>query len=255
VFFAIDSAAARKNPPALLAGSDAAKRGMHIAGASGIVCLLLIVACVFVDPLLKRQWGIEHLPVGATLQILLAAAAYALASKHVHQVNRFTFGPVKEVGLLFAGIFATMMPALAFLDQRAPSLGLTSPTQFYFATGLLSAALDNAPTYLSFLQIATSVLGFDLTPADVHRLIDGSFVIVDAAGGRSDISGQVMLEAISLGAVFFGAVTYIGNGPNFMVKAVAEGRGLKMPSFFGYLLFALAILGPILVLNWLVFIR
>ncbi|HEV7784010.1 MAG TPA: sodium:proton antiporter, partial [Thermoanaerobaculia bacterium] len=255
VFFLLDTRAARRDPPASIIHGDAPRRGMRIAGAWGVASLVLIVACVFVDPLLKQQWGIQHLPIGAALQILIAAAAYFLTPRHIHAANQFTFAPAKEVGILFAGIFATMMPALAYLDQHAPALGLTTPTQFYFATGVLSAALDNAPTYLSFLQIASSVLGLQLTPADLDRLIHDSFLVIHPDGSRSDFVGQVMLEAISLGAVFFGAATYIGNGPNFMVKAIAEGRGVKMPSFLGYLLFAAAVLGPVLALNWLVFIR
>ncbi len=255
IFFAIDTAAARTRPA--LPSEHAGHRRLRVIGLGGILVLLLIVACVFIDPLFK-QWGwsaVAHLPIGATLQLVLAGAAYFLAPRHVHQANHFTFGPVKEVGLLFAGIFATMMPALAYLDQHAPSLGLTSPTQFYFATGLLSAGLDNAPTYLSFLQIAAGVLGLDLNPADLHRLIEDSFVIVQSGGRRVDFVGQVMLEAIALGAVFFGALTYIGNGPNFMVKAIAEGRGLRMPSFFGYAFVAAGALGPVLLLTWIIFIR
>ncbi len=242
-----------------VAPPDAAKTGVQIRGISGFICLALIVAGVFIDPLLKTYAGIEHVPVGAVFQLVVAAIAYFTAPGHVHQANHFNFEPVKEVGLLFLGIFATMAPALAFLDQNATSMGLETPTQFYLATGGLSAALDNAPTYLSFLQIAFSTLGLPLTPEEIARFIDGSFTVTDlstpGAGVTFHFSGQTMLEAISQGAVFFGAMTYIGNGPNFMVKAIAEARGVKMPSFFGYMLLAGLFLLPVLVLNWLVFIR
>ncbi len=224
-------------------------------GGSALVALALIVAGVFIDPALKRFFGIENLPIGATFQIIVACAAYALADRRILHANDFNFGPVKEVGLLFAGIFLAMVPALAYLSQNAPSLGLESPTQFYFATGVLSAVLDNAPTYLSFLQIAMSVLGLDVNAADLARFTANTFTITEPSGAVVTFQGQIMLEAISLGAVFFGALTYIGNGPNFMVKAIAEARGVRMPSFFAYAGMAACILGPILLVNWVVFIR
>lgn len=244
-----------------LAGADLVKPAVRVIGGSGLVCLVLIVGCVFIDPLLKKYAGIEHIPIGAACQIAVAIAAYFLAPRHVHQANHFNFDPVKEVGLLFAGIFVAMAPALAYLDQNASSLGLVTPTQFYFATGVLSAGLDNAPTYLSFLQIAFSTLGITLTQEELLRFIDGGFTLTRVATGEViSFDGRVMLEAISQGAVFFGAMTYIGNGPNFMVKAIAEsaggpGRGVKMPSFFGYVILAVVFLGPVLLANWWIFIR
>lgn len=242
-------------------GTGAGGPAVRVIGASGLVCLVLIVACVFIDPLLKKYAGIEQIPIGAACQIAVAIAAYFLAPRHVHQANDFNFGPVKEVGLLFAGIFVAMAPALAYLDQNAAGLGLVTPTQFYFATGVLSAGLDNAPTYLSFLQIAFSTLGITLTQEELLRFIEGGFTITRGASGEViSFDGRVMLEAISQGAVFFGAMTYIGNGPNFMVKAIAEsaggpGRGVKMPSFFGYVILAVVFLGPVLLANWWIFIR
>ncbi len=262
-FFGVDTWLARRSPPAELTPADAAHGPLRVMGWSSIVCLTLIVAGVFIDPLLKTVmggWGPSLLPVGATFQVLVAIGAYFWASPRIHRLNEFSFGPVKEVGLLFAGIFATMAPALAFLDQHAPALGLENPTQFYFATGGLSAVLDNAPTYLSFLQIAFSVLGLQVNPADIARFIDSTYAVSHpalggAAGRAYSFSGQAMLEGISLGAVFFGAMTYIGNGPNFMVKAIAEARGVKMPSFFGYVGWAAVFLAPVLVVNWWVFVR
>ncbi|MGD9688763.1 MAG: sodium:proton antiporter [Phycisphaerales bacterium] len=260
VFFVLDSLSARRSPTGAMTQPDQAKAGVTVIGASGMICLALIVACVFIDPLLKKFFGIEHIPIGASCQLLVAVLAYVIAPRHIHRANAFNFAPVKEVGLLFVGIFATMAPALAYLDQRASSLGLESPTQFYFATGLLSACLDNAPTYLSFLQIAFSTLGLSLTPDEIARFLEGTFILAhpeSAAGPASGISfvGAKLLSGISQGAVFFGAMTYIGNGPNFMVKAIAEGSGLRMPSFFGYLALSCLILGPVLVVNWFVFVR
>jgi len=255
VFYVVDAAHARRSGPAARPANEERQGPVRVVGAGALVALTLIVGGVFIDPVLKKVWGIEHVPVGATFQLLVAAAAFVLAPRHVHQANHFSWAPVKEVGMLFAGIFLTMAPALAYLSVNAPRLGLESPTQYYFATGVLSAMLDNAPTYLSFLQIAMSVLGLEVNAADLARFISGSFVIVEPSGARVAFEGKIMLEAISLGAVFFGALTYIGNGPNFMVKAIAEERGVRMPSFFGYTALATMILGPVLMLNWAIFIR
>ena len=133
-----------------------------------------------------------------------------------------------------------MMPALAFLSTHAPGWGVSSPSAFYFLTGSLSAGLDNAPTYLSFLQIAFGERPID--PAGIMQFL-------------AEPDGPMRLEAISLGAVFFGAMTYIGNGPNFMVRSIAEASGVEMPSFFGYVGKALMILLPVLVLAWVVFVH
>jgi Na+/H+ antiporter NhaD/arsenite permease-like protein len=181
-----------------------------------------------------------HLPAGPTIQIILALVALRVASRDVRAQNEFSWEPVREVGILFAGIFLAMMPALSFLSAHGGSLGLSSPTTFYFSTGILSAVLDNAPTYLNFLQLA-------VTPAEVDRASIAALIATD--------EGRRQVEAISTGAVFFGALTYIGNGPNFMVRAIAQRAGLVMPSFFGYLWRAILILGPALILHWWLLIR
>jgi len=165
------------------------------------------------------------------LMLALAAASYAATDKRIRRNNQFGFAPINEVALLFAGIFVTMAPALLLLNANAQSFGLRSPAQFFWATGILSSFLDNAPTYLTFLALAQG-LGF---PADVVGV------------------SHETLVAISLGAVFMGANTYIGNGPNFMVKAIAEERGVPMPSFFGYMLYSGAVLIPLFVVVTLVF--
>ncbi|HZW09050.1 MAG TPA: sodium:proton antiporter, partial [Phycisphaerales bacterium] len=240
VFFAIDAAIARKHPFHPEDGPPAEATRVRLGGASGMVCLALIIGGVFIDPLLKERFGVEGLPIGPTFQILIAAAAFAVADRQIHEANAFTFAPVKEVGLLFVGIFATMAPALGYLSARGGSLGLDSPTAFYFGAGSLSAVLDNAPTYLNFLQVSFG-----------EREINAETVRAYLAAQ----AGEDALVAISLGAVFFGAMTYIGNGPNFMVRAIAEASGLRMPSFFGYVLRSVAILLPVLVVIWAIFIR
>ena len=252
---------------------DPSHRSPLIVGRPALIVLLLIVACVFIDPLLKRFVPgppLVGFPVGATIQVVLAFAAYFVSRPSIRHSNGFTFDPVKEVGFLFVGIFLTMAPALGYLEANSSKLGLESPTQYYFATGSLSALLDNAPTYASFLQAALGVLHIPLSPEGIETFIRCTFDIVHTGDGAEAVHvrfhGQTLLEAISLGAVFFGAMTYIGNGPNFMVKSIVDaaaakdrqtgsGEGVQMPSFFGYLGWAMVILLPVLVLNWLIWVR
>lgn len=246
IFFAIDTYISRKRPfkPADGEGNaetpEAERTSLRIRGMTGIIALLLIIAGVFIDPALKAFAGIEGYPIGPTFQIAVAITAYFVANREIHKANAFNFEPVKEVGLLFIGIFATMAPALGFLAAHGHSLGLNSPSAFYFGTGSLSAVLDNAPTYLNFLQVSFGEQ--DINSETVHAYL-------------ANEAGIHALIAISLGAVFFGAMTYIGNGPNFMVRAIAEAGGLRMPSFFGYLLRSIVFLLPVLVVVWAIFVR
>lgn len=155
-------------------------------------------------------------------------------------LNKFSWAPIIEVAVLFLGIFTTMTPALAYLNVNAASLGLDATWQFYYSTGLLSSFLDNTPTAVAFHSVATG-----LTPDQM------------AVFGGEMMAGipEILLKAICIGSVFFGAMTYIGNGPNFMVKAIAEENGIKMPSFFGYMLkFSLIVLLPVYVLVQLIFL-
>jgi Na+/H+ antiporter NhaD/arsenite permease-like protein len=170
--------------------------------------------------------------------------AYKYATKEALHENEFTFAPIKEVGFLFVGIFATMVPALDLLEKHAGDLGIKTATQFYWGAGALSSVLDNAPTYLNFLTAAFGLKGLSLeNPADVTAFL-------------ADPVLCKYLVAVSLGAVFFGANTYIGNGPNFMVKSIAESAGVKCPSFFGYVLkYSLPILIPIFALVAWLFLR
>jgi Na+/H+ antiporter NhaD/arsenite permease-like protein len=159
--------------------------------------------------------------------LALIIASLALGSREIRLKNGFTYFAILEVAALFVGIFVCMQPALSLLNEHGASLGIQSPQAFFWATGALSAVLDNAPTYLVFFKTAQSL------PAD-GTLMAGVEV------GR--------LAGISLGAVFLGAMTYIGNGPNFMVKAIAEQAGVRMPSFFGYLVYSMGVLLPVFAL-------
>ena len=153
----------------------------------------------------------------------------------VRQLNNFSWEPILEVAILFIGIFVTMTPAMMYLNIHASSLGIDEPWEFFYATGLLSSFLDNSPTAVAFYEVATGIAS-----------VDGPTI--------AGIS-PVILKAISLGAVLFGSLTYIGNGPNFMVKAIAEQEGVKMPSFFGYMAkFSLCILLPVFIIIQLIFI-
>ena len=155
--------------------------------------------------------------------------------RRVRKDNHFSWEPITEVAILFVGIFVTMTPALLYLNANAAKLGITDPSQFFFASGALSSFLDNAPTAVAFHSVAQA-----LPVAEGTQIVAG-------------ISNQ-LLTAIALGSVLFGAMTYIGNGPNFMVKAVAENDGVRMPSFFGYIFkFSLIVLLPTYILMALVF--
>jgi Na+/H+ antiporter NhaD/arsenite permease-like protein len=157
--------------------------------------------------------------------LVLVGLSLLLGSNEVRLRNRFTYGAILEVAALFIGIFICMQPALALLHVHGDSLGLTSPQAYFWATGSLSSVLDNAPTYLVFFEAAG----------------------IDPADGLSPEESR-LLAAVSLGAVFMGAMTYIGNGPNFMVKAIAEQSGVKMPSFFGYIMYSVGVLLPVFAL-------
>lgn len=170
------------------------------------------------------------------LLVVIAVVSLAITRSTIRRANSFSWEPIVEVAVLFVGIFATMTPALIYLNANAAALGLTHPWQFYYGTGALSQFLDNAPTALAFHTVATGL---------PH--VDGVEYVADVP--------EMLLAAISLGAVFFGAMTYIGNGPNFMVKSIAEQSGIRMPSFFGYMFkFSFIILLPVYILMQLIFL-
>lgn len=180
----------------------------------------------------------KHLPfpLGELLMLGLTAVSLWKTPRPWRAANGFTWGPMAEVAVLFAGIFVTMVPALALLQERGAGLGVTEAWQFFWLTGVLSSLLDNAPTYLTMAQLAVAVNGCGSIAA-----------LADCAPG--------LLAAVSCGAVFMGANSYIGNGPNFMVKAIAEEAGYPMPSFGRYMLIAGAVLLPVFGLVTAVFFR
>ena len=169
-----------------------------------------------------------------------AGLSLLLTRKKLRAANKFTWTPIIEVAFLFLGIFITMVPALNYLKANAASFGLSEPHHFYYATGGLSAFLDNAPTAVSFHKLAVG-----MNPGHIPLTGEGFVAGIP----------EVLITAISLGAVFFGAMTYIGNGPNFMVKAIAEENKIPMPTFLGYLFrFSILVLLPVYIIAQLIFL-
>jgi len=193
-----------------------------------------------------QSWGGEW-PFGMQeiLMTALTLAAYFTTKKDIRAANSFTFAPIIEVAVLFFGIFITMIAPLTVLNVHGKTLGLSEPWQYFWGTGLLSSFLDNAPTYLTFAATAAGSMGVSV---ESQKYL-AEFL---ASGGTQ---AAEILIAISCGAVFMGANTYIGNGPNFMVKAIAEENKVKMPSFFGYMAWSCGVLLPVMVLVTLVFFR
>ena len=225
-----------------------------IVGAKNFLWLAIIIGAVFIDPNVIdgvpaiTYEGQKFSFIRELIMLSVGFLSFKFADKKAIDGNEFNFEPIREVAFIFVGIFGTMMPALALVSEFAQSpsgASLIGPNSLYWGTGLLSGFLDNAPTYLNFLAAALASQGGDIrTIADVQAY----------AGGGTYDNSVVNLMAISVGAVFFGAMTYIGNGPNFMVKSIAEQTGIHMPSFFGYVLrFSIPILLPIFFVIWLIF--
>jgi Na+/H+ antiporter NhaD/arsenite permease-like protein len=207
--------------------------GLNLLWLAGIVIVVVLVRSIGAP---ARGDGYLRAAVQIAGMSAFAVLSFQTTAKRLHEVNRFSWAPLIEVAAVFMGVFATMVPALSYLAERGSTFGLTRPGQFFWATGALSSVLDNAPTYLAFTSLATGVanaLGAGgLSPTDLGALA------ADPIGGR-------LLAALSCGAVFMGAMTYLGNGPNFMVKAIAEQHGVRTPSFFAYALWSFAILLPL----------
>ena len=283
LFYFMDVANYRRTPREIRTRLAEAPEQWRFDGLWNLAYLAVILGAVFLN---HPPFAREALMVGA------AVGSWLTTRKEVHEANQFNFHPIREVAILFIGIFATMIPALDWLQNNASRVGQPTPALFYWSSGFLSSLLDNAPTYLSFLSAA---FGLFIDPAMVDKvqlLIQNHSADVAAVAGshaepiRHTIaalqeyhaaalaSGQVGTDqievafllgngnlnqyilAISIGAVFFGASTYIGNGPNFMVKAIADHQRIRTPGFLGYVFkYTLPCLAPMLVLIWLLFFR
>jgi Na+/H+ antiporter NhaD/arsenite permease-like protein len=233
VFYVVDSVQFRIHSRASSEANVApSAENWHCDGSVNFIFMSVILAALITAPPGWRE----------AIMISAALAGYLLTPARIHCANEFDFAPLKEIGWLFLGIFGTMIPVLDYVQIHAADLGLRSDLQFYWGSGVFSALLDNAPTYFIFLAGALGLHGLSM----------------DSAQQMSDFLARHdhYLVAISLGATCFGALTYIGNGPNLLVKAIAEHAGVKAPGFFGYLFkFALPVLFPIFLLISLLFFR
>ncbi len=279
IFYVIDLKSFRKLPAPVRHGAEGAEEEGELSGAQNIFFLLVILVAVFItDPPFLRE----------VIMIAAAAGSFFTTKKAIHTKNDFNFLPIKEVAVLFVGIFATMIPALEWLETNATTIGIQTAAQFYWATGILSSFLDNAPTYLNFLSAAIGLFVNQEIVTQVQHLIHtqgsdmsqitgpyaaeikATFTVLQryhydlVASGNVPLDDinvsylignhNIYIQAISISAVFFGACTYIGNGPNFMVKSIAEQGGIECPSFFGYVFkYSVPVLLPILIIVWLLF--
>jgi len=238
--FAIDQLA---GPAAGSGGTTSADTGVcavagrarvSVEGKINLPLLGAVIAAVF----LPTPWR-------ETVMVAAAGVSVWLTPAGVREENEFTYHPIEEVAILFAGIFATMLPAMLILKARGGELGVTDPAHFFWATGVLSSFLDNAPTYLTFFSMALGQLGM------TEAMVPGACAVGAVTHNQEFVA---LLKGISAGSVFMGANTYIGNAPNFMVKSIAEEAGIAMPSFFGYMFkYSIPILIPVFVIVTLVF--
>jgi Na+/H+ antiporter NhaD/arsenite permease-like protein len=232
VYFFVETYLHKKESPQALLLDKENIRPIKVEGKLNFVWLIGIVLSVaFLNeqylPFIKLNEYYKFIREGTI--IAMAILSLLLTPNLTRASNNFTWEPIKEVAYLFLGIFITMVPCLLYLEYNAKTLGVTSTSQFYYFTGLLSSFLDNTPTAVTFHSLA---LGLG-----------------EVSGNMVAGIPQSLLEAICVAAVFFGSMTYIGNGPNFMVKAVAEENNVKMPSFFGYMFkFSLIVLLPIFII-------
>jgi Na+/H+ antiporter NhaD/arsenite permease-like protein len=225
VFYLIDLYLWKREPPQAIRRDREQVRPLALHGWINIIFIIGVSLGVI---LLKT-------PLREGVMIGLSILSLVFTPQGAHKRNEFHYAPIIEVAILFAGIFITMVPALLILEARGAEFGVRLPWHFFWATGGLSSLLDNTPTYLAFLSLAEGV--------------------AHTAGLPQEVIGIPIkyLEAISVGAVFMGALTYIGNGPNFMVKVICEHHKVKMPSFFGYMLWSCGILVPLFVIVTFVF--
>jgi Na+/H+ antiporter NhaD/arsenite permease-like protein len=238
LFYVIDSVNYRRAPKKVRAALEDTHEEWRFEGLGNILFLLVILGAVFVKhPIFGREG----------LMLAAAAGSWFTTKKSIHTANHFNFHPIEEVAILFFGIFATMMPALDLVQANAHWLGRPTPGLFYWGCGLLSSVLDNAPTYLTFLS---ATLGLSAPSQNGPGLMGE----IDLGPLLGDPELTRFLVAISIGAVFFGANTYIGNAPNFMVKSIADHQKVPTPGFISFLVkYAVPCMGPVLVLIWLIF--
>ena len=209
------------------------RRTLHVEGGINFLFLAGVMGSATLSGYL--HW---HVGISEAIMIGMMLLSWFTTPRAIHRANNFRFHPILEVAALFLGIFVTMIPALEILNARAMSLDLRAPWQFFWMSGVLSSFLDNAPSYLTFSAMASGLSGG--SAENLGALLNSGL-------------GRALLAAISCGSVFMGANTYIGNGPNFMVKSIAEHHGIKMPLFGGYMLYSCLILVPLFIIETMVF--
>ena len=251
IYFIVDSYCYKKEPVENIAIDKEQREPIKVHGNINFLCLVGVILSV---ALLNKQYfptwetnsALGFIREGVLLLMVLLSLTFT--KKSVREANKFTWTPITEVAFLFLGIFITMLPTMLYLKSNAASFGLSAPWHFYYTAGALSSFLDNAPTAISFYELAKGMMTIN----------DGVMIFADSPVDVSTLVAGIpstILMAISIGAVFFGSMTYIGNGPNFMIKAIAEENKINMPSFFGYIVkFSLIVLLPIYIIVQLIFI-
>lgn len=245
VFVGLELYHFRREPEVARREDEADYVPMRLQGKVNVLFLAGAVAAIMASGPLGRAGAAIHFPfLREVLLLALMGLSLRLGPREPRAANEFHWKPLVEVGVLFAGIFATLVPTLALLAAKGATVGLTQPWHYFWTTGGLSAFLDNAPSYLAFVAAAQGQVG----AATAGGLTAGLPVV-------GAVAPATLLAAISCGAVMMGALTYIGNAPNLMVKAIAEHSGFKMPSFAGFLAYAAAVLLPVfLVLTFVFFV-
>lgn len=246
IYYFVDSYYYKKEDPESIEFDSTNKMGLSIKGNLNFLWLIGVVLSVAflnqnVFPFMKSGTPYAFIREGVIL--LMAIFSMKFTRKTIRNSNSFSWEPIVEVAYLFLGIFVTMVPCLAYLEIHASGLGVNTPPLFYYATGSLSSFLDNTPTAVTFYSLAQGLV------AQNPDMI---------SAGVTQVAGipEKIMAAISISAVFFGAMTYIGNGPNFMVKAIAESQGIKMPDFFSYMIkFSIIVLLPLFILSQLLFVH
>jgi Na+/H+ antiporter NhaD/arsenite permease-like protein len=238
IYFFVDSYYHKKEPLENRINDKNIIQPLRLKGELNFVWLAgVVLAVAFINeqyfPFIKFNAYAKFIREG--IIILMVIISLILTPRNIRASNNFTWKPIEEVAYLFFGIFITMVPCILYIESNARNLGITMPYQFYYFSGLLSSFLDSAPSAVTFHSLALGL--------GVHS---GNMV----AG-----IGEETLRAICLGSVFFGAITYIGNVPNFMVKSIAEDNNIRMPHFFSYIFkFSLIVLLPVFILVQLIFI-
>ncbi len=221
IFYLFEKRAWKMEAPIDIVRDEIREEPIKVEGKLNLLWFLGVLVSVFLST-----------PYREITMVSMGCLSYLFTPKGIRVQNRFTFYPMKEVAVIFAGIFSTMIPALLILKARGADIGIREPWQFFWITGGLSSFLDNAPTYLTFFSLAEGL---------------------NFGSGVTGIPENILI-AVSAGAVFMGANSYIGNGPNFMVKSICEESGIKIPSFFGYMVYSSLILIPVFILLTTVFL-